>query len=90
MAAITPNLVLRESAGSLTLIVARFSAGTADDGDTWASGLGTNVVTYAVQDTDNPTTQASVGVAATFSNGTFTFYPAENDKSFDLIVWARI
>lgn len=90
MAAITPDAVYRESSGSLTLVVARFSAGSADDGDTWASGLGTNVLTYAIQDTDNPTTQASVGVAATLSSGTFTFYPAEDNKSFDLVIWARV
>lgn len=90
MAAITPDLVIRESAGSLTMIIACFSAGTADDGDTWASGLGSNVVTYVAQDTDNPTTQASVGVAVTNSSGTFTFYPAEDNKPFDLIIWARV
>lgn len=88
MAAVTPTSIVRNSAGSLTLLSCSF-ANTTDDGDTWASGLGTSVVSYVIQDTDNPTTQASVGVAATFSAGTFTFYPSENDKSFDLLVWAQ-
>lgn len=89
MAAITPTSIVRASAGSLTMLKASF-AGTADDGDTWASGLGTNVVSYVIQDTDNPTTQASVGVAAEYSSGTFTFYPAEDNKSFDVVIWATI
>ena len=89
MAAITPTSIVRNSAGSLTLLRARF-ADTADDADTWASGLGTSVVSYVIQDTDDQTTQGAVGVAATFSAGTFTFYPAEDNKSFDLIIWATI
>jgi hypothetical protein len=70
--------------GSLKLIEAVFSAGTADDGDTWASGLGTRVLNFWTSDQDNPTAQASVGVAATLSSGTFTFFPAEDNKPFTL------
>ena len=90
MAAIVPDSITRESVGSMTMIIATFSAGTADDGDTWASGLGSNVVTYSATDTDNPTTQASVGVAVANSAGTFTFYPAEDNKPFILNVFARV
>jgi hypothetical protein len=86
---ITPDTVRRHSFGSLEVVEAVFSAGTADDGDTWASGLSTHVVTYWTQDTDNPTTQGSVGVAAANSSGTFTFYPAEDNKPFTLFVLVR-
>lgn len=86
MAAITPDTVRQHSMGSLKLIEAVFSAGTADDGDTWASGISTRVIFFWAQDTDNPTTQASVGVAVANSSGTFTFYPAEDNKSFTLLV----
>lgn len=90
MAAITPNTIVRESLGSLTLLIASFSAGTADDGDTWTTGLGTNVVGFWSQDTENPTTQASVGVAITCDVNVFTFYPAEDNKAFDVFVLTRI
>lgn len=88
MAAISPDLVRTETAGNLRMIVARFSAGTADDGDTWASGLDP-IVSYHTQDRDNPTTQDAVGVAVAESAGTFTFYPAEDNKAFDLFILVR-
>lgn len=86
MAAITPDTIRKHSMGDLMMIEAVFSAGTADDGDTWASGLSTRVVNFWAHDQDNPTTQASVGVAVTNSSGTFTFYPAEDNKPFTLYV----
>lgn len=88
MAAITPSTIRQHSMGSVKLIEAVFSAGTADDGDTWASGLGSNAINFWAQDQDNPTTQASVGVAVTNSSGTFTFFPAEDNKAFTLFVMA--
>lgn len=86
MAAITPNTVRTHSMGDLTLIEAVFSAGTADDGDTWASGLSTRVVNYWAQDQQDPTTQASNGIAVNNSSGTFTFYPGEDNTPFTLFV----
>ena len=89
-AAETPTTTRTELVGSARLIIYNFSGGTADDGDTFASGLTkTPPVAYWTQDTDNPTTQASVGVAVTYSAGTFTFYPAEDNKSFYLFVLVR-
>jgi len=75
MAAVTPSNVTRVSLGSGTLVVATFT--TVTDGDTWASGIPA-IVTKWIDDNSNPATQASVGVASTFSGGTFTFYPAED------------
>ena len=83
-AAATPSNVRRHSMGSLSLVTADFPD-TTDDTNTWASGL-TGIVSYWAQDTDNPTTQGSVGTAVTQSAGTFTFYPAEEEKSFTLFV----
>jgi hypothetical protein len=88
MAAITPDNIFQDILGSLRLIVARFSAGTADDDDTWDSGIN-SFVTCVAQDTDDPTTQGSVGVAVEFSAGVFTFHPAEDNKSFDLLIYVR-
>lgn len=88
-APITPDSTYRSTLGGFHLVVARFTAGTADDGDTWASGLGSSVVAYWTSDDDNPTTQASVGVAAANSSGTFTVYPAEDNKPFTLFVLTR-
>jgi hypothetical protein len=87
-AAITPDTVRRATLGGFSLVIADFTAGTADDGDTWASGL-TGVAFWFSSDNDNPTTQASVGVATAFSAGTFTFYPAEDNKPFTLYVLVR-
>lgn len=87
MAAVTPSTVKIDSLGSLRLVVASF-ADTTDDGDTWASGL-KGIYKWWAQDTDNPTTQGSVGVAVGQSAGTFTFYPAEDNKSFELFVLLR-
>lgn len=88
-AAITPDSTYRSSLGGFHLVIARFTAGTADDGDTWASGLGSSVVAHWTSDDGNPTTQASVGVAAANSSGTFTFYPAEDNTPFTLYVLTR-
>lgn len=75
MAAITPTNVVRVSLGSSNMVVATFT--TCADGDTWASGI-PSIVGKWIDDNSNPSTQASVGVASTFSGGTFTFYPAED------------
>lgn len=81
MAAITPTNVTRVNLGSGNLVVASFT--TVSDGDTWASGI--SAITGKWTDHNaNPTTQASVGIASTFSAGTFTFYPAENSAAFTL------
>lgn len=88
MAAETPTALVQVGPlGMDTLLRATFGA-TVDDADTWASGLGTRVTGFWTQDIDNPTTQGSVGVAVTNSSGTFTFYPAEDDKAFYLFVTA--
>lgn len=85
--AITPTAITQHSFGSMKLVSATFAA-TADDGDTWVSGFNTNVVGFWAQDTDNPTTQVGVGTAVTYTttSGTFTFYPAEDNKPFTLMV----
>lgn len=81
MAAITPTNVTRVNMGSANLVVATFT--TCADGDTWASGIAA-IVTKWTDHNANPTTQASVGIASTFSGGTFTFYPAEDGAAFRL------
>lgn len=84
MAAKTPSTVVQHNAGSQTKIVATFT--DLDDGDTWASGI-VGVQDWICQDTDNPTTQASVGIAVSYSGTTFTFYPAEDNKTAKLIIY---
>jgi len=81
MAAITPTSVQRVGLGNGTLVIATFS--TVADGDTWASGIGA-IATKWTDHNANPTTQTSVGIASTFSGGTFTFYPAEDGAAFRL------
>lgn len=84
MAARTPT-VSTGSLGSFRLIIARFTE--LDDADTWVSGLEDEAVkAYWTQDRDNPGTQGDVGVAVVYSAGTFTFYPAEDNKLADLFI----
>lgn len=83
MAAQTAATTRRESAGSLTLMIYTFTS--VADADTFASGLGSNVVSYMAQTTGNPSTQASAGNSVSNSAGTFTFYPGED--SLGLILW---
>ena len=89
MASKTPSTINTVfSANGARLIVATFT--DIDDGDTWTSGLGNSgVVAYFTQDNDDPTTQASVGCAAVYSSGTFTFYRAEDNKVVALFVYLR-
>lgn len=72
--------------GTGRLIEVRFS--DVDDGDTYASGL-KNVVSFWTHDNSNPSTQASVGCAATVSGSTFTLYPAEDNKAVILFIITR-
>ena len=81
MAAITPATVNRVRLGSANLVIATFA--TVSDGDTWASVIASNVGKWTDHNED-PTTQASVGIASTFSGGPFTFYPAEDAAAFTL------
>lgn len=86
---ITPDKYYQDRLGSCRLLTAYFSAGTADLGDRWASGLTVSPVAFWASDTDNPTTQASVGVAVKYTTGTFNVYPAEDNKPFYLHVLVR-
>lgn len=88
MAAQTAATTSRESLGSLTLMMYTFTS--VADADTFASGLGANVVNYWVQTQGNTSTQASAGFNLTNSSGTFTFYPGEDSLAATLFVLARI
>lgn len=89
MAAQTAATTIRESLGSLTLLIFTFTS--VADADTFTSGLGSNVLTFQAQTNGNPVTQASAGNAVTVdSNGVFTFYPGENSLALILWVLARV
>lgn len=88
MAVLTAATTIRESLGSLTLIAYTFTS--VADTDTFASGLGTNVVSYWDQETSNVSTQSSAGGSIANSSGNFTFYPGEDGNSWILFVLARI
>lgn len=90
MAAVVPTSVTNRGAiGDSTLIVVLLPD-TMDDTNTWDSGLGTRVISWWTSDTDNPSTQGSVGFAAAYASGTgggtFTFYPAEDNKGGYLFI----
>lgn len=87
MAAITPSTHYTENAGSKMLHIAAF-AGTADDGDTWASGL-SGITGYWANGTDDPT-QTKEGIGVSESSGTFTFNTGEDNRAFTLYVLSTI
>lgn len=89
MAAKTPDSVIRESLGSLTLHIATFSTNDIDDADTWTSGIN-GVLTAWCNGTDDPTTQASNGIDVGFTAaGVFTFYAGESNRTGVLHVLSR-
>ncbi len=59
-----------------------------DDTETLATGLGARIVSYMVNYTGNPGTQASAGGHSVESSGTITFYPSSDDLGADVIVIA--
>lgn len=87
MAAITPSTRKRVNMGDHNLLILSFA--TSDDADTFDGTGIKGIVRFWTQDTDNPTLQGSVGVAVQESAGTFTFFPAENAKSFDLYIMIK-
>jgi hypothetical protein len=87
MAAVTPTTVKEFSVGDLKGILATF-AGTLDNGDTWASGIPGIFALIPVVN-DSVTTQASMGVGATWSGSTITINVGEDNTAVNLIVLAR-
>lgn len=72
MAEATRTRTEQHSMGDLTLYVATFSS--IADTNTYASGLGGNVVAWWAQLEANESTQGDEGVNVANSSGTFTFY----------------
>jgi len=72
MAAATVSSTNRHSMGDLTLFVVKFSS--LADTNTYASGLGTNVVDQWARAGTDESTQGQEGWNVANSSGTFTFY----------------
>lgn len=91
MAAQTAATSLRESLGSLTLHIFTFTsvAGGSSTGDTFASGISTNVVDFWAQAKTLNATQTSAGINVSNSSGTFTMSPAVDAAAVTLFVLAR-
>jgi hypothetical protein len=88
MAAKTPDSILRESVGSMTLFIATFSTNDIDDTDTWATGLGSNILGVWANGTDDPT-QTKEGIDCAESAGTITFSTGEDNRTGKVFVLAR-
>ena len=90
MAAKTPDSVIVESCGSLTLRIATFSTNDIDDGDTWTSNI-PGVVGYWGNLTDDGT-QAKEGIDITLTTaatGVFTFNVGEDNRTGLIYVLSR-
>lgn len=88
MAAKTPDSTHRESIGSLTLIKCIFSTANIDDGDTYATGLGSNLYGYWMN-ASLDCTQGNEGVNISNSSGTLTFHTGEDDVTGELYLLAK-
>ncbi len=84
-AADTDGSIVRESLGSLTLFIQKFS--DIDDGETFASGL-PNVIGFWANGTDDPT-QGVEGIDVSESSGTFTFNIGEDSRTATLYILSR-
>lgn len=86
MGAITPATLLRESVGSMVIFIAHFATATSGaTGDTWATGLGNNIIgAWAVA-----TTAGATGVSCSFSGGTVTINPEAGSTGVNCYVLAR-
>ena len=85
MAAIVPDSIIEENAGSLKLLVLDFETTLIDDGDTYASGLGDSIVA-AFSNVSTDEAGGTVNVAN--SSGALTFYTngANNGAKVCLLV----
>lgn len=88
MAALSAASTIRESLGSVTLMIYRFSSVV--DADTFVSGLGTNVVGNAYwANAEADETAGDEGVNVTNSSGTFTLN-LKTTGAVTLFVLARV
>jgi len=86
MAAITPAKLSRESVGSMVMFIAQFAAITSGaTGDTWATGLGDNILGAWA----SATTAGATGVSCSFLNGTITINPESGATGVNCYVLAR-
>jgi len=90
MAAKTPDSVLRENLGSLTLHIATFSTSDIDDGDTWTSKI-PGIVGYWGNLTDDGT-QTKEGIDITLTTaatGVMTFNVGEDNRTGVIYVLSK-
>jgi len=87
MAAKTPDSIIRESLGSLTLLICPFETANIDNEDTYTSGLN-HVVDKWFNASKNPT-QGGEGMNVSESAGVFTFNAPENDVTGTLFILTR-
>jgi hypothetical protein len=87
MASKTPDTIIRESMGSLTLLMCQFSTTNIDNDDTYATGLGSNLVDCWFNCTLTDT--AAKDVHPSNSSGTITFSTGEDNITGTLYLLAR-
>lgn len=90
MAAKTPDSILQESAGSLTLRICDFSTTNIDDGDTYSTGI-TTIVGVPIFSASKDVTQGGEGmnVSLAASTGVLTFIAPEDDVTGTLYIYSR-
>ena len=86
MAVITPTSITQASVGSLKGVIAAF-ANTADNLDTWASGIPDIVWIGATQeDAAGTITSEGVGASWAAATGTITLYIGEDNAAVRLLI----
>ncbi len=86
MAAQTAATTTRHSLGDTILI--RYTFTSVATGDTFVTGLGSNIVDFWGNQT-SITTQASTGISISNSSGTLTLKPGEDSNAWTIFVMAR-
>ena len=87
MAAKTPDSVLQESLGSLTLRICDFSTTNIDDGDTYASNVASIVGVWFNASLD--CTQGGEGMNVSVSGDDLTFIAPEDNVTGTLYILSR-
>ena len=87
MAALTASNTYRHSMGDTILM--RYQFTTVATGDTFVTGLGTQIIDFWGNQT-SISTQASTGISISNSSGTLTLKPGENSNAWTIFVMAQV
>lgn len=87
MAAITPNKIEKENAGSLTLLICTFNPTGINSLDTYATGI-KGIKSAVFQSNDATVFDANIGINWN-SSGTITFTTLDDGQTGQVLIWCK-